>query len=154
MRRFALFMTLLCAPALLLAQEFSSLEERMSFNDFKAAGLDKLSADELRALNAWLSENAKTTISTAVAPVDSRGLRVASPPGETIVSRILGEFSGWRGGTTFNLENGQVWQSDPGNSPLAVKLTDPVVRIKPGLFGTWYLQVEGYNSTAKVKRIR
>ena len=38
------------------AQEFSSLEERMSAKEFKEAGLDKLTPEELARLNAWLGQ--------------------------------------------------------------------------------------------------
>src|SRR3546814_11473862 len=51
---FALAGIMLLAPAVVAAQQFSSLEERMTYNEFRAAGLEKLSADELAAPNTWL----------------------------------------------------------------------------------------------------
>jgi len=51
------------------AAGFSSLEERMSQSEFHAAGLDKLNADELRALDDWLRTHyATTTTYVAVGP--------------------------------------------------------------------------------------
>ena len=138
------------------AQEFSSLEERMSAAEFKAAGLDKLSAEELANLNAWLAGRVPAA-TAATAPVeDRRGFR-SSPEddGSEIVSRIPGEFRGWREkGDRFVLENGQVWEITDFTSKLVVRMNDPVVRIKPGVFSAWYLSVDGYNATVKVKRIK
>ncbi len=164
MRSLALFCCLALLPTAALADDFSSLEERMSYNDFKAAGLDKLSPEELAHLNAWLRQKASSTLApAAAAPAahapseaqgDTRGLRLPTASGETIVSRIPGEFRGWSGRTRITLENGQVWETFPENNKLTVNLTDPTVRIEPGMFGAWYLKVDGYNASAKVKRIQ
>ena len=43
----------------------ADVQQQMSAEQFKAAGLDKLSAKELAALNAWLQQ--KVTTETAVA---------------------------------------------------------------------------------------
>lgn len=139
-------------PASTTAQEFSSLEERMSAAEFKAAGLDKLSAEELARLNAWL-RNKSSSLGSGAAGYDPRGLR--APGGDRpIGSRIVGEFRGWSGpGTRIELDNGQVWETVDGSS-LVVKLDNPRVSITPGSFGSWFLKVDGYNTSAKVKRIR
>jgi len=47
------------------AETFSTLEERMTDEEFRAAGLDRLSAEELANLNAWL---ARRNVSTRPAP--------------------------------------------------------------------------------------
>jgi len=163
MRSLVLALVVLIAPACAYAQDFSSLEERMSASEFKAAGLEKLSADELSALNQWLRERATTASSGAGPnagfasqpdPNDQRGLRNATSADGEIVSRIQGEFKGWSGRTRFVLENGQVWEGLADSGSLSVNLVDPVVRIKKGLIGTWYLKVDGYNATAKVQRIK
>ncbi len=135
----------------------------MSSTEFKAAGLEKLSAEELTALNQWLRERAATVPSAAVSssgfapqpdPSDQRGLRNAPSADGDIVSRIPGVFKGWSGGTRFVLENGQEWEALGDSGSLSVDLVDPVVRIKKGLIGAWYLKVDGYNTTAKVRRIK
>src|SRR5688572_10963425 len=46
---------------------FSSLEERMSHADFKAAGLDKLTPEELAALNEWLRQRGEAAAVAAPA---------------------------------------------------------------------------------------
>ena len=70
---------------------------------------------------------------------------------DQITSRILGEFKGWSGNTEFQLENGQVWkQSSEGL--LIVRINNPTVIIKKSFFGTYTLNVEGVNSSIKVRR--
>ena len=144
------------------AQDFSSLEERMSAAEFKAAGLDKLSPEELTALNEWLRAKGVSgpgfSAPAATAPVeDRRGFPISmgSSSDEAIVSRIAGEFRGWDGtATQFTLENGQVWKSTDPAARLAVRLHDPVVVIRPGVLNAWFLQVEGYNAKVRVIRVR
>lgn len=139
------------------AQEFSSLEEKMSAKEFREAGLDKLSPEELAALNAWLGGRMRAPAATAAAPVDDRrGFRDSPEADESdIVTRIEGPFRGWRKlGERFVLNNGQVWEVTDTPSKFVVNLVDPVVRIEPGAFSAWYLSVDGYNARVKVKRIR
>ena len=139
------------------AQQFSSLEERMSAAEFKAAGLDKLSPEELAALNAWLGrevdETARTAAANAPAGADaSLGFRTSGD----IATRIAGKFTGWNGRSArFTLTNGQVWQSiDPNARFAGIELDSPEVRIEPGAFGSWYPSIVGYNSRVQVKRVK
>ncbi|HIA93447.1 MAG TPA: hypothetical protein EYO10_05635 [Gammaproteobacteria bacterium] len=70
---------------------------------------------------------------------------------DQITSRILGEFKGWSGYTKFQLENGQVWQQS-SKGLLIVRINNPTVTIKKSFFGTYTLNVEGVNSSIKVRR--
>ena len=70
---------------------------------------------------------------------------------DQITSRILGEFKGWSGYTKFQLENGQVWQQS-SKGLLIVRINNPTVIIKKSFFGTYTLNVEGFNSSIKVRR--
>jgi hypothetical protein len=151
-------------PATAQASEaFSSLEERMSYTDFKAAGLDKLTPEELAALNEWLRQRSTATATTApdagaaVAPpkADRRGFSSLDDSYEPIVTRIPGEFTGWDGsGKEIEFENGQVWKVEDPSARLAVKLSNPLAVIRPGVLNAWFLKVEGYNSQARVIRVR
>lgn len=140
------------------AQEFSSLEERMSAKEFKAAGLDKLTPEELAQLNAWLSQEVGEVARSAApaAPVDRRGFESSGNHYDDIETRIAGEFKGWDGRDgRFVLTNGQVWQSvDPGSRLRGINLDSPLVKIEAGAFGSWYLSVEGYNTRVQVKRVK
>lgn len=139
-----------------MAQEFSSLEERMSEAEFKAAGLDKLTPEELANLNTWLSGKVQPAATAAVPVDDRRGFRSSgNDDGPAVVSRIAGEFRGWRQkGDRFVLENGQVWEITDFTTKMVVRLQDPIVRIEPGVFSAWWLSVEGYNAKVKVKRVK
>lgn len=153
-----LFISGCVLPALASAQQFSSLEERMSHSDFEAAGLGKLSPEELERLNTWLRNNVGGSSygpAGAMPPAADRiGFRDSGPTG-TVVSQIDGEFTGWSGNTRFELKNGQVWQQIDSDSQLGgVRLDSPTVRIEQGLFGSWVLSVEGYNTNVRVKRLK
>ena len=81
--------------------------------------------------------------------------RIAQVEDETdqITSRVLGEFKGWSCYTKFQLENGQIWQQS-SEGLLIVRINNPTVIIKKSFFGTYNLNVEGVNSTIKVRRIQ
>lgn len=152
---------LLLAPAL-DAQEFSTLEEQMSAEEYSKSGLDKLSPAELRFLNQWLERRdvavdrpapAPAAAAAGEAPTDAQmGLREA-PERVVIESRIVGEFNGWSGRTRFKLENGQVWQQVGAGSYYG-RADSPAVRIEPKSFGSWKLYVEGIGRGVKVKRVK
>ncbi len=152
------------ATPLVFAQQFSSAEERMSSSDFKAAGLDKLSPEELARLNAFIRNEVDRHAMQAReqgireenrTEADRMGLKNYSGERGEIDSRVPGAFTGWQLGTTFTLENGQVWRVIQADSPLeGIRLTNPEIHITPGLFDSWNLRVAGYNKAAKVERIK
>lgn len=175
MKKCLLALLIIAWHTALLAQEpFSSVEERMSGKEFQAAGLHKLTDEELRALNAWLREHSIATLdrpmsspATAGASVavsgDSGGDRRGMRPGKQkltdedklITSRIQGAFDGWDGNTVFKLENGMVWKQDEKDVfRIRPSMDSPAVTIKKGLFNTWHLQVEGYNTRVRVERLQ
>ena len=72
---------------------------------------------------------------------------------ELITSNVIGEFKGFNSGTIIKLENGQTWRVESGELEGIKAMSNPKVTIRPGMIGGWRLQVEGYNSVAKVKRV-
>lgn len=159
MKRLLLPLILLVASQSLSAQDaFSTLEERMTAREFAAAGLDKLSGAELAALNEWLRSHSVATLQNAHQDYDdARGKEVQTAQekdGSTIVSRIVGQFDGWAGeGTVIRLENGMVWRT-VGSDRFSMPSTENAVAvIEKGLFKSWRLKIEGYDTTVKVKRI-
>ena len=153
------------------ANTFSTLEERMTGREFRDAGLHKLSDEELAFLNRWIQLR---SLAEGEVP-DWAGDRPAARPGDPaaaaaapagdrrgfsdgerseINSRLRGSFSGWRGDAVFELENGMVWeQAEPGVFAIPT-LENPEVRIRPGMFGAWHLQVGGYNTRVRVRRVQ
>jgi len=126
----------------------------MTASEFSAAGLDKLTTEELAALNTWLRERGASRPATGrTAPADDRTGFRDGPDGSGVTSRIKGSFHGWSGSTRFVLENGQVWQQAESGSLRAAGEDSPLVRIEPAFMGSWRLQVEGYNQRVRVKRI-
>ena len=155
----ALFLALVTSP--LLAQDeigFSSLEERMTAAEFRAAGLDKLSDQELAALNEWIRMRSLAE-QEALALAEQQQRRsgpmpIDDMPEEPFEAVIVGPFDGWSGKTEFELDNGMVWQQVGNDRYTTAPMTNPTVMIRPGLFGNWTLQVEGYNKRTNVRRIR
>ena len=75
----------------------------MTPEQFKAAGLDKLSPKELENLNKWLNGYRETSVKTAT----KRAERQAA---EVTVSRVDGTFNGIAGNSIIHLEDGTVWK--------------------------------------------
>lgn len=136
--------------------EFSSLEERMTGNEWQDAGLDKLSAEELETLNNWLRQfiNAEIRAAGGSDPNAWVGFKGPRTDPEVIESRLVGSFSGWTGGTVFELENGQVWRQVRGGSFRHRTLVNPAIQITPEAVGTFALRVEGLNRSVRVERIK
>ena len=141
----------------------ANVEQQMSAEQFKAAGLDKLNATELAALNAWLQQKVSTETAVAVEKAREEGRKevVEKNRGffdfgsaEPIESVITGEFTGFGKGKHFTLQNGQGCEQTEAASLAGVRKTDIPVKIKPGALGVWFMQVKGYNTQAKVRRIK
>lgn len=158
--------TLFISASLCAAEGFSSLEEQMTGKEFSAAGLGKLSQQELDALNAWIRSHSLATLDTGAAVTaaaaatvptgDQRGFKTTKDKEDrtTITSAIVGRFSGWDGQTVFKLENGMIWAQADKDKFYIKEMENAVAVIEPGMFGTWRLSIEGYNSECRVKRIQ
>jgi len=140
---------------------FSSLEEQMTGKEYDAAGLNKLTPDELAALNQWIRSHSLATLETARQVTgggeDDRGFelkKMKDMPRTPINSRLVGTFRGWDGQTTFRLENGMIWQQADKERFYIKEVENPMITIEPGAFKTWRLSVEGYKSECRVKRIQ
>jgi hypothetical protein len=157
-RPLILVSALLLAP-FALAQDTSRIEQQMTAEQFRNAGLDQLTSEQLANLNAWLNRtlDTETTKATRMAEDrvqhENRGFFNAGS-NEPVSGHLQGTFSGFAKGRSYTLDNGQVWQQIDNASLSSAHLDSPQVRIAPGLLGTWYLQIEGYNTRAKVRRVK
>jgi len=151
----------LAAPA---AFAQAKIEQQMSAEQFKAAGLDQLSPEQLANLNAWLNRTLDSETSKAVVKAkeetreqvkhENRGF-LGSGSREPVEARMTGPFTGFGRGRTYVLDNGQEWRQDDNAELPGAKLESPQVRITPSLIGNvWYLAVQGYNTRAKVTRTK
>lgn len=154
----ALLAAFALSPLMALARD--PIERDMTPEEFKAAGLDKLSAEELARLNVWLGRKIDTASDEAAALAkdkveqENRGYFHFGSD-EPIVGRIAGEFRGFGRGRTYTLDNGQVWRQIDEASLAGVRIDAPEVKINPSLMGNaWYLSVKGYNTRAKVERVK
>jgi hypothetical protein len=139
-------------------QPFSSLEERMTGREFNEAGLHKLSADELAALNDWIRQRSVAEYEPPTDAGTGAGAATEAPSSGTLArepfqSRIVGEFTGWTGDTVFELENGMVWRQVDDATFYIPPVENPTVTIRPGFMDSWVLTIEGYNSSARVERV-
>ena len=155
------------APAVAIGQDAAAthdpqrpIEQQMTAEEFAAAGLGKLSAQELANLNAWLRGTLRAEAERAASRAedkvkdDNRGFFHFGSD-EPIVARIQGRFEGFGPNRRYTLDNGQVWKQVDSRRLAGVRLDNPQVRIKPAVFGNvWYLQVEGYNTNTKVERVK
>lgn len=161
----AVLLLSLSAPALAQRVVEGDLQQQMSPVEFKSAGLDKLSAQELATLNRWLQGKVEAATTQAVAAVreeareQGRQEVIVKNRGffdfgssEPINGALQGEFRGFGKGRVYVLDNGQEWEQTDSTSVVGVRKQSPKVSIKPGVMGVWYMKVEGVNSQPKVRR--
>ena len=117
-----------------------SIKEMMSPEEFKAAGLDKLSADELQKLDAWLQGYRQVTEQAAEKKATARAERTKM---DVLVSRVDGTFNGLTGRTIIRLEDGTVWKQANADDRFRPKNPDhPAAVVVHGIFG-YKMKVEG-----------
>ena len=136
------------------------IEQQMTSEQFRAAGLDRLTPEQLANLNAWLNRTLVVETEKAAAQAkqriedDHRGF-LSFGSSEPVLSSISGEFRGFSQGRRYALANGQEWEQVDAATLAGVRLTDPQVKITPSVAGnTWYMQVGKYGTRAKVRRIK
>ena len=91
-----------------MAQDTSSgsIQKMMTPEEFTAAGLNKLSPEELQKLDAWLQGYRETTEKRTEKKVKQSFFKF----GEPMLSRVDGSFGGLKGRTLIKLEDGTVWK--------------------------------------------
>lgn len=88
-------------------KDFPGIQKLMTAEEFARAGLDKLTPEQVRALDDWLVRY--TAGEAYVVQTTSDEVRAAVPEFR-LEARIVPPFSGWSGQTLFRLDNGQVWR--------------------------------------------
>ena len=84
---------------------------------------------------------------------DTFGLPASSKtPSPSVESSVSADFDGWSPNDKIRLANGQVWQVVDGSSasvaPRARKVT-----VRAGILGGYLLDLEGLNTTPRVRRV-
>jgi hypothetical protein len=132
-----------------------SIQEMMTPDEFKAAGLDKLSEDELQHLDAWMQGYRQTTEKTASEKAEKKvteevkkvteqaNARVSRAKLDTLVSRVDGTFEGLKGHTLIKLEDGTVWKQANADDRYHSQVTDhPAAVVLHSTFG-YKMRIEG-----------
>ena len=148
---------------------------RLAPEDFRAAGLGKLTGEEIARLDALVEReragavanpanaggpDAGTVVRAPVPPSakSDRDSKVVVAPGtkiefSAVESRLTGMFTGWEPRGVFALENGQRWREANGSAYVSPPLSAPKVRITPGVLGTFWMEIEGVRVRVKVVRV-
>lgn len=143
---------LACLCAVALADERPDVRTLMTPGEFEAAGLGKLSPEEIEALNRWVLRYTVKDVPEIRTHNDVVREEVRKAETEGVRTRIAGEFRGWYGDTVFRLENGQVWrQRLPGK--WYHKANSPEVELKKNVMGYWVLRVVDADRSIGVKRV-
>ncbi|ARZ75628.1 hypothetical protein CCR98_16110 [Stenotrophomonas sp. WZN-1] len=153
----------LSAPALAQRVVEGDLQQQMSPAEFKAAGLEKLSANELATLNRWLQGKVEAATTQAVAAAREEGRQEVIKKNrgfldfgssEPIESNLQGEFRGFSQGRRYVLQNGQEWEQIDATHYSGSRKEAPSVSMRPGVMGAWYMKVDGVNVQPKVRRTK
>ena len=118
-----------------LERSGKSIQEMMSSDEFKKAGLDKLSSSELKSLDAWLQGYRQTTETKASEKAAAEATKKTFTR-DQIFSRVDGTFNGLTGNTIIKLENGTTWKQALKQDKLQANITDhPPVMVSHSGFG-------------------
>src|SRR5437879_1741746 len=131
-------------PAGAANEEMSgSIQEMMTPEEFKAAGLDKLSPDELQKLDAWLQGYRQVTEQAAEKKASAKASAESHAKMDLLVSRVDGQFLGLTGRTIIHLEDGTSWRQANADDRFRPKVTDhPAAAVIHGVFG-YKMRIEG-----------
>ena len=116
-----------------------SLKDLMTPEEFKEAGLKKLSPDELARLNRFLQGYREQTVQQVAKATEERvnppPKRDRSTAQNVIEARIQGHFAGLTGRTRVVLDNGSIWQQIDSAQKFQASLDDPDVVLIRTIFG-------------------
>ncbi len=154
---------------------FPGLKSLLSEAEWKRAGLDRLSPDEIGVIDAALIRHQIATTSqlqgelktaretaavaqAAVPTVEQKrslmqrfGLPVWDEADWRSLPSLKAKVISWESANRFKLDNGQVWE---GFEPITYELPGKNIEIQARPHGQFALIVEGQNTTLRVMRLR
>lgn len=143
------FLALSLSASTALAEDFPGVRQLMSDEQFREAGLHKLSSEEREALDHWLL---RYTVGDAQELRRSNEAVQEAEEAVTIEAAIKSPFRGWDGNTVFQLDNGQVWRQRLRGRYFH-RGDDNTVVIRKNLFGFWEMTVTSSGKTVGVTRV-
>jgi len=124
------------SPAVAAQDTGVGIQQIMSPEEFQAAGLNKLSPEELQKLDAWLQGYRQTAEKKATSRAERTKL-------DLLVSRVDGSFNGLTGGTVIHLEDGTAWKQANTDDRFRPRVTDhPAAVVVHTMFG-YKMRIEG-----------
>jgi len=112
------------------------LQDMMTAEEFKAAGLEKLSSEELKNLNAWLQGYREVAETKAAEKATAKAAKTSRAKMEQTLSRVDGTFTGLTGRTIIKLEDGTVWKQANIDDRYHAQVTDhPAAFVSRSAFG-------------------
>jgi len=158
MKRLIAPLVLLLSCAVATAAE-TSFTSTLSPDDLKATGLDGLSAEQIQRLDALVEHYRSAEVKREVVKAEKkRRVEEAGLEFEHAIprleSRIVGTVDGWSGGTTFTLENGQIWKLANRETYIHYKnVKNPPVVLEKATFGNYWLRIDGFPGV-RVRRVK
>lgn len=158
--------------AVVRADDFPGLKVIMTADDYARAGLARLTPDQIGVIDAALIRHFKANVIVAAERkaaeqvVTATTAAVATERKRSGLERfglpsfngdwknepsLKARATGWVGGNSFTLDNGQVWE---GLEPITVELVGREVEIQPRPAGAFALSVDGKNTTLRVHRVK
>lgn len=129
---------------------FPGIEKLMTAEEYKASGLDKLTTQERKALDAWLM---KFTATEAQVLLETNEEVQVVQADHVISANIRPPFDGWDGKTVFYLDNGQVWRQRL-DGRMAYSGDDTAVEIKKNFLGFYKMRHIASDRSVGVSRIK
>ncbi|MGJ8663166.1 MAG: hypothetical protein ACSHWU_05915 [Marinicella sp.] len=125
----------------------------MTEEEKQITGLNKLSADELNALDDWI-KNKQAMIDREIRKRNAGfEARRQGTDRREIKARLENTYDDKLGNTFYELDNGQIWKRISSGSVFIKKDGRKLVTIEPKMMGSYSLRVDG-NRSVKVKRIK
>jgi hypothetical protein len=121
-------------------RQVRDIQDSMTAEQFKAAGLDKLSQEELNSLNRWLQGYRQKAETKAAETATAEATKKASESRakiDVILSRVDDDnFAGVTGRSIIKLEDGTVWKQANADDRFHSQYTNhPPARVNHGTFG-------------------
>ena len=132
------------------SDSFPGVKKLMEAEEYKAAGLDKLTPEEHRALNQWLIKY--TAFEAPVIRRTNKEVKEVEKKFE-ITTHIKPPFAGWSGSTLFYMENGEVWQQRLSGRYSYTK-DDTAVLINKNFMGFHVMTLVATGQSIGVKRVK
>jgi hypothetical protein len=172
LRSFRCIAFVLLTLTVIRADDFPGLKVIMTADDYARAGLDRLTPDQIGVIDAALIRHFRANVSVAAERKAAEQVVAATTAAVTTERKRSGlerfglpslnsdwknepilkaRATGWVGGNSFALDNGQIWE---GVEPITVELVGRAVEIQPRPGGAFALSVDGKNTTLRVRRLK